>query len=113
MHNSGFICIVDSIAIAGFAIFTCVPFSSTRSRDPWAKRLFFAIGLIGILCYSLFLSLDAGWLVLTALTDSRFRHVLGFMNGWLAGSAMSLWFSGQVAGRKTLEQMSRHPEPLQ
>jgi hypothetical protein len=90
---------VDTIAIAGFFVLIGVSFSAKRERARWAKGLLFAVGLVGIICYSLFLARDMAWLPPNLLRSYRFHYELSFINGWLLGSILALVFAGQIIGK--------------
>jgi hypothetical protein len=92
--------ILDCIVIAGSVYLVFVPFVSRRIRDRWAKRLLFAVGLIGVVCYTMKFALHSHWLVVSPLIGYRLGDFLSFINGVLLGWATAVFFSGQVIGKK-------------
>jgi hypothetical protein len=99
-NNPLVILVVEAIAITGFVCLVFLPFISKRIRPRWAKGLFFAIGLIGIACYSMKFALNAHWLVVSASNSYRLLDFLSFINGLLLGWTTALFFSGQVMGKR-------------
>ena len=95
--------IMDCVFVVGSIALMFVPFSKVRVRDSWAKAIFFAIGFIGAICYTVNLTLNMRWLVISSHNSYEWFRWLTFINGLLLGLLAALIFSGQVNGRK-------HPE---
>ena len=95
--------VLDCVVIVGCTVLMFVPFSNDRVRDRWAKIVTFAIGLVGVICYSTYLMLDMHWLVLNSHSSYEVYRQLSFANGLLLGWLTALVISGQVFRRKPPE----------
>jgi hypothetical protein len=88
--------ILDCIQIIGFAILFFAPFDKRRVRAGWAKTIFILGSVIGIGKGIVGLAWDLGWLSLSS-QEIRIYDAIG---GLLLGFLFSLFFSGQLGGKK-------------
>ena len=92
--------IMDCVYIAGSTILMFVPLSNKRIRERWAKAIFFVVGLIGVICYSVNFILNMRWVVISSHNSYEFYRWFNFVNGLLLGWLTALFFSGQAFGKK-------------
>lgn len=96
--------LADGIIILGSAILVVAPFTKRRHRAPWAKKLFFAIGVIGILSYGFDLAANIHNFGFSDALGHKLYHDQTFISGILVGWLTSLVFSGQTRGQAVTNQ---------
>jgi|ERR1035438_1310337 hypothetical protein len=98
--------IIGSIQIIGFAILAYAPFDRRRVRARWANFTFGICSVVGIVRGVADLARGFDWLALTSQASRRFDSYYDLAGGLLLGFLFSLFFSGQMSGKK---QDMKHP----
>lgn len=99
--------LVDCVLIVLLLLIASTPFiTSSRVHQRWAKAVFIAVGVIGVIMGSTELLLDFHWFEPTNEMAWRVHYGLAWSRGMLLGMIFSLIASGQLLGvrRRDLER---------
>jgi hypothetical protein len=101
--------IIGGIQIIGFAILAFAPFDKRRVRAHWANFTFGICSVVGIARGVADLARGFDWFAFSSQASRRFDSYYDLAGGLLLGFLFSLFFSGQMSGKK---RDTKHPPPM-